>query len=273
MNTRKKLLTLLSVSSLGFLSLQTNAASTGTISTTAGYSLTGTYGEFTLDTSNPTLDTSGYSALTKGVDGSASSFQSFCLERETAIGFGQTLQVVINTSALPGGQGTGGTIGYDPISQGTAYLYKEFATGQLSGYNYTDLTGGARSRAESARDLQITIWALENEVDFDNTGNPVNPLSFINPYYKELLDSEFGDGNGTLTATEFATAKVNNDYSVYEVRALNITDPLDVTDPNRQDQLYYGGPSLLPTPDAGSSLLLLGMALGSIGFFQKRLKK
>lgn len=252
MNTTKKLITLFGISSFGFLLSQANAVSSGTISAVDGYSYQGTAGEFTLATSNPTLDISGYADATKNQAGILNSFQSFCLEYETEIGLNETLTVDVSTSAKPGGQSSGitGIDGiFDPISSGTAYLYTEFATGNLAGYNYTP----GDDRENSALGLQLAIWVLEDEID----------ESFLNPYYRMLLEGQF---------TSIADAKDDNDQSIYAVQAVNITD---TNGDDLQDQLhYYGGPSNIPNaPDAGSSLFLLGIALGGISFFHRRFIK
>ena len=61
----------------------------------------------------------------------------------------------ISQGAINGGVSGGNP---DPISRGTAWLYLQFATGNLQGYNYTGPNGNL-----SAGALQDTIWWLEGE--------------------------------------------------------------------------------------------------------------
>lgn len=59
--------------------------------------------------------------------------------------------------------GSAGTVG-DPISLGTAWSYREFATGSLAGYNYNDnISTPVNERKTLADTLQKAIWSLEGE--------------------------------------------------------------------------------------------------------------
>jgi hypothetical protein len=102
------------------------------------------------------------------VTGDSFSIQTFCLERGeylTVLPGKYDATVNLYSSAVAGGgvwHGAetlpDGSIG-DPISVGTAFLFRAFSDGTLSGYNYAQGAG----RAASARILQYAIWGLEDE--------------------------------------------------------------------------------------------------------------
>jgi hypothetical protein len=204
---------------------------------------TGHGGEFTLSpTGSDALDTSYYFAGAKdfGVSGS---IQSFCLEySEKIYGYPSVYDVAINDYANEGGV-SGGT---DPLSQGTGWLVKQFATGVWEGslsYNY-----GA-GRTASAALLQEAIWMLEEEAGWNYNALNVYALAAF---------TEFGDWD---------TAK-GGFASDYGVKALNLTR---VTDGEfRQDQVFYTGKSV---PDGGVTVALLGMAMVGLAAMRRRSAK
>jgi len=102
---------------------------------------------------------------------SGSSWYSFCLERNEYISFGTTYKVgSVSLEAVNGGYGGGNP---DPISEQTAYLYYQYATGGLV------LTGAAGS-AEQQAALQYAFWFLENELA---SGTKATDLSPLTQYY------------------------------------------------------------------------------------------
>lgn len=237
-----------------------------TMSVKSGYALRdGSWyqgGEFTLNDTGFNLNS--YSDDTK--DGN--SFQTFCIEYNELVNSGVEINVETSFAAKNGGISAGttgvGTIGvtgsFDPISLGTSYLYSQFASGSLGIYDYTPGSG----REQSAKDLQTAIWVLENEFDGFAAANGTTADAYLATPYLNLLIVEFG----TLAAAMVDANYVDNEYDVY---AVNVT-LADGT--KRQDQLWYGDPSLIQgVPDTGSALFLLGMSLTGIGFFQKRFKK
>jgi len=89
-------------------------------------------------------------------------FGTFCLEKNEYFNPGHIYDVVLNDGSINGGLG-GATDGKDIISNGTAYLYQQFALGTLAGFSY--------GSSASASQLQNTIWNLENEItDTSNVG-------------------------------------------------------------------------------------------------------
>ncbi len=86
-------------------------------------------------------------------------FESFCLEYNEHISFGQTYHVDVATATRNGGVGGGNP---DPLDPLTAYLYGEFVKGSLAFYYY-DVSEGTGDRAASANALQDVIWYIEQE--------------------------------------------------------------------------------------------------------------
>ena len=82
-------------------------------------------------------------------------FETFCVEKNEYFTPGASYYYGISQKAINGGVGGPHP---DPISKGTAWLYLQFATGMLTGYDYSTMGGNA-----SAAELQETIWWLEGE--------------------------------------------------------------------------------------------------------------
>jgi hypothetical protein len=208
-----------------------------TISTVGGYGpyFSGSGGEFTLLPS----DDLGY--LVNGYDASTrdyvqtGTFQSFCLEKLEYISKDSAYNAVINYKAINGGAGPQG----DPISIGTAYLYHEFQSGTLVGYDY------GTGRIASASLLQNAFWALEEEQGFD-AGNP----------FESMVIAQYGS---------FADAKADNYWQI-PVGVLNLTIPGAGL---AQDMLVC---STAPVPEP-VTLLLLGSGLLGLAGFRRKMKK
>jgi len=206
---------------------------------------TGQGGEFTLNDVNPDgwLDLSGYVAGKTSNIGDISSFQSFCIEKnEFLYPYTATYDATLSSAAVKGGVGGGNP---DALSQGTAYLYSQFAQGTLDGYTYV----GDAARKASAAALQEAIWWLEEEIASYTAGN-----AFIG-----AVATEFGTA---------ATARNNATAGQFGVWVLNLTGagggaPSGVG----QDQLYY------KVPDGGTTFMLFGMALTGVGLVSRRIRR
>ena len=98
---------------------------------------------------------SGWSFTPESLDPTDGVFETFCVEKNEYFRFGTTYYVKISTAADAGGK-DGGTP--HPLGSKTAYLYKQFITGNLVGYDYDDTGVG---REASANALQHVIWVLE----------------------------------------------------------------------------------------------------------------
>ena len=217
-----------------------SAIVTVTVNRTADYYDT-TYGggEFTLKGS-PWANPAHYSPKTLVGGG----FQTFCLEVNEGIS-GQPFAAELNLAAVNGGLGGGSP---DPLSIGTAWLYKQFAQGNLAGYVYTPGPG----REASARALQETLWWLEHEQADPGAGNP----------FRNLVLAKYGT---------VAAARANYDPATagFNVRVINlygidkkITHQPDYT-AKKQDMLVY-------LPDGGVTLVLMGGGLLGLAMLRRR---
>jgi hypothetical protein len=184
------------------------------------------------------------------ITGTAPSFQTFCLEYNEGVYYGEHLKVnKVNVGAKSGGSGgsvvdgvDGGFI--DPISYGTAYLYTKFISQSLTtAYDYTN---SSLSRAADASALQLAIWKLEDE-----TAN----ATVLTLY------------NANSKAQQFVTEATGANWSdIGFVRALNMWST-DGFNSARQDMLY-----LTPVPEPETYAMLLA-GLGLMGFVARRRKQ
>ena len=199
-------------------------------------------GEYTA--TSLTLSNASYSSLAiAGLGG----VETFCLEYGEHFSPGSTYGYTISTFATAG---SGGAVnGQDPISNGTAWLYSQFATGTLAGYNYV----GARAGSNNA--LQLAFWFFEDETQV------------IGGAY-----SLYGTGSGNIfinaAVAQFgslANAKADSS-GAFGVSVLNLTSQNGTV--QNQSQLYYGGNSNIPSiPDSGTTAAMLGLSLiGLLGF-------
>jgi hypothetical protein len=208
--------------------------------------LTSTYqsgngGEFTYKAVGGWIDLSNYAATTKNINESGS-FQTFCVETNEYISIPGSYTATLSYDAINGGVGGGSP---DPVSQGTAWLYSQFAAGTLQNYYYNAGSGSTfGSRTAAAGALQSAIWWLEGE-----GANPGN-------YYSALVVAQFGT---------FATASMDQlavgatDFGVQAVNMYN----LDGT--RAQDALVF-------VPDGGATLMLLGGALVGLGALRRKFR-
>lgn len=161
-------------------------------------------------------------------------FQTFCVESQTYLSGeeGHLYSVDINPYAVSGdGNADATTPGKDYLSIGTAWLYGQFARGQLA-YQYDEST---TFRDDDAELLQKAIWALEDEAAYVGTVTAAN-----NKYYKAAVD-------------KFAATVRDDANGAFGVAVMNLWG--STTD--SQDQLV-----LVPIPAA----VLLGfLGLGAAG--------
>jgi hypothetical protein len=163
-------------------------------------------------------------------------FGTFCIEKNEYFSNGGLYDIAFNDRAIAGGVSSP-TAGFDIISQGTAFLYTQFATGMLSASYYGSSTNAAA--------LQDLIWWLEGEQGSSGAGT-----------YNSLLQAQFG-------ANWMVDAKA--DYTGSAVKVMNLTSNTGRT--KNQDQLVYVG-----VPDGGTTVMLLGLGLIGLSIFSRRVR-
>lgn len=160
-------------------------------------------------------------------------FDTFCIEGNEFFSPPGSYNAVPNPLGAVNGGVSGGTP--DPVSMGTAWLYKEFRAGTLSGY-----TGSGTVAA-----LQNAIWWQEGEITTDQSANP-----FI-----LLLPAAWRGYNNAVNAG-----------GAWGVQALNVTT---LDGGLAQDQL-----AIVPEPTTmiAGALLLLPFGASTIRFIRKNRK-
>ncbi len=177
----------------------------------------------------------GYSSATMRDVGHGMGFETFCLEYTEHFTPGGTYNYTISQAAIHGGISNGS----DPLSLGTAWLYLNFAEGNLAGYNFTN---GA-NRTTNAGQLQDTIWWLEGERPDPGATNP----------FEQLVISQFGS----------ATNAMADNNGTYGVAVLNL---YDLNGGLAQDQLVL-------VPDSGTTAVLLGVGLLGLFLFHRKITR
>ena len=168
-------------------------------------------------------------------------FPTFCLELNEHISYGAPYQYLLSDRAVFGGVNTP-TPGYDIISKGTALLYADFRKGILPG------------GPVNAGQLQLAIWALENEL----SSTQWTTYSVASNPYLVYAESVYGSFAGAWA-----------DYTGGVVRVVQIWDVAPAGDaPGRgahQDVLWAP-----PVPEGGITIALLGAALLALAAFRRR---
>ncbi len=178
-----------------------------------------------------------------------SSFQTFCLETGENIMPPYTADVVVNnTSAVWGGVGPTG----DPISKATAWLFSQFASGSLSGYDYTVGSG----RATDAGNLQKAIWWLEQESSaYSGIGDTEADAASADNEWLDLAKAQLGYAT-------YLAMRTDNANGAYGVRVMNL---YDLNGDRAKDMLMVPEPTTI----LAGALLLLPFAASTIRRFRK----
>ena len=202
-------------------------------------------GEFTAVTTPTLADLGAYSPYTS----TATSFQTFCVQDTTDFQPGVSYYYTLSSISLGGPGFPGGNVGVGspnsyPLSEGTAWLYSQFALGTLGGYDFANTLS---DRQTDAGLLQSAIWALQGgQVD---PGYPSGTAGNI--YYTEAL--------AALGANLNTAATKSTDFGV------QIMNLMDADGGNYQNQLIYTG-----VPDGGATVALLGLGLAGLAGFSRK---
>ncbi len=215
----------------------------------------GAGGEFTIyDTAstNLLLTNSAYDSTTSGKGGHPESFQTFCLEANEYAA--NPMNIWVSEAFVDGsagshawGGGTNANNAGDDLDSETAWLYTQFATGNLTGYAYDNFNpSNGLTRRQSAKALQWLIWTTEGESNYYVNAIAPNTAqqSLIASWESLYADAVQGGWSG------IGNVRVLQDY----------TYGCGCCYGYAQDFLY-----LVPVPVPGAVLLgLLGMAVAGM---------
>ncbi len=221
-------------------------AITVTVSQIAGYA--GSDGEFNV---NPVTGT-GYAPSVLVAGG----FETFCVARDVGISIPGTYDAVVNPNGtyvkqLPASPATTAT-----ITKGTAYLYSQFASGVLSGYNYTPGAG----RVDKANLLQLALWTLEGQYSYGTLAQDLALNSFL-----VVAANQFGGGIAGLTAAMLA-----NTSGGFGVGTLNL---FYLAGNNAGKPAGTPAQSMLTLlPDGGTTLMLMGLGFSGLALVSRKLR-
>jgi hypothetical protein len=220
-------------------------------------------GEFTALVSGGQNYAANYSSSAQATVNGQTGFETFCVEIDEEFSPGSTYNTSIGNTILPGGAA---------ITVGTAYLYSQFALGNLQNYNYNPGSTGVGSRAYTADELQDAIWYLQGEITsagdqytkgnnylYSFGGNSFDPASdpFVN-----LVQTMFG-------ANAYASDSGNN----YGVQVLELTGANGAP---AQDQLVYTtvNTPTAPVPEpatlAAGAMLLAPLGINALRALRRK---
>ena len=170
-------------------------------------------------------------------------FQTFCLEVNESLIVPRMYEYTMETYAIEGGVGGADPVlGGDPLGRGTAWLYRQFATGTLALYDYSPGPG----REASAGMLQQAFWYLEDEITLaDWTANPFLSLA------ASQWGGDINEAKETATLAELGGVRVLNPF---------------LQGTHYQSVLVY-----TRVPDGGLTIGLLGLSLAGLSRMRRRL--
>ncbi len=240
MTSLNKTLTVL-VTALAALGASQVASAGPTLVLDLGTYQSGIGGEFTATNSLPgSFGLHGYSAWTSTSSGTTiTTFDTFCVQAgddDVTFSPGTTYDYAYSGTIL------GGAMDPRGLNLDVAWLYGQYASGNLVGYDYSN---GLGMRTTDAATLQNQIWFLEGEGGADNAG-------------LEALIAGAGL-TGSYTAGEFG------------VDVLNLSTSQGVA---VQNQLAYNNGGFNqhghPIPDNGLTIALIGVSFLGLALFRRK---
>jgi len=225
------------------------ASASPTLVLDVGTYQSGIGGEFTAKDSLPgSFGLTGYSAWTSTGSGSTLTFDTFCVQAgDDDVTFvpGTTYDYAYSGTII------GGAMDSPPrtLNLEVAWLYAQFASGNLAGYDYDNASDG---RTADAAILQNAIWFLEGEGGADDS-------AYDTAFNTYITDNHI---TGGYTAGEFG------------VDVLNLSTG---TGKAVQNQLVYNEGGFTggghPIPDNGLTIALIGVSFLGLALYRRKAVK
>lgn len=197
-------------------------------------------------------------------------FQTFCLEQGEAVNDNVTYAFSIDTMAVAGGRGNGTPTGtLDPLGHEAAWLYTQFRSNTLSGYNMWGDTLTELNRERSARTLQHALWYFENELGTGaalnlDTSTAAATMANVFPGGTNPNGLDATEQAQVLTWVQAALDATDGGWMNTSIRVLNLfidnnsNGIYDTGDTLRQSML-----TMIPLPTAGGLACAGLLAMGA----------
>ena len=213
-------------------------------------------GEFTATFSSPTAQsaTTAFYASPAIVDGGV---ETFCLETGVDFYPGQSYYYSLGYMSQPASPANPGIGSGLPLANGTAWLYYEFGTGLLNGFDYAAPTTPGSQRLADDNLLQAAIWMFQGGQTYGGYVTP-NLSTDNDPYYNAAVAALGG------------LSKADSPYTGPNVEILQMWDNADGTGA-AQNQVILTAPDPFSVPEGGQTAGLLGGTLAGLQGLRRKL--